>query len=209
LADIAQWTLFPGQEIRYRSDVRVWQATHSSIALTLEQFTRLTGESQWPSFLKDHSYYANGSCVYALKGIHVSLQSRWEYEAAPGASDSYFTSYLGTRALVELRAGPQEHFIPEIYVTPAEGQANYEAKLKAAVSRLQTHYPGLSYEIAGHSFHLLLPKAAREADSLRTIFQEFAGFVRDPATFPHSENSNLLAKYYVTTTAVAMANAKH
>jgi len=216
LADLAQWTLFPQKEISYRTDVRVLEATHSALVLTLEQFTRLTGESAWPAYLKENvaggklTDYTNGSCLYALKGVHVSLKVRWQYEAAPGVGDSYFASYLGTRALVELRAGPKEGFIPEIYLTPAAGEpaAAWEASLKVAVNRLQKDYPGLSFETAGRSFHVLLPKTVRAGDNIQTIFQQFTGFVRDWNTFPEFENSNLLAKYYITTTAVARAGGR-
>ena len=74
--------------------------------------------------------------------------------------------------------------------------------------QLQHDYPGLSYETADGSFHLLLPEGSRGRDSLQQIFREFMGFVRDRTTFPVFENDNLLAKYYVTTAAVAMANSK-
>lgn len=215
LADLAQWTLFPNRAISYRTDVRVLQASHSALTLTLEQFTRLTGESAWPSYLKENIVdgklqdYTNGSCVYALKGVHVSLKVGWQFEAPPGALDSYFASYLGTRALIELRAGPKERFIPEIYLTPARGAAaTFEASLKSAVNKLQSEYPGLSFEPEGRSFHMLLPKADRGGGSLQQLFNRFAGFVRDPKTFPEFESSNLLAKYYITTTAVALARAQ-
>jgi predicted dehydrogenase len=207
LADLAQWTLFPDQKIAYRADVRVLQATHSALTLTLEQFTRLTGESAWPAYLKQNIVdgklkdYTNGSCVYALKGVHVSLKVGWQFEAPPGASDSYFASYLGTRVLIELRAGPAEHFIPEIYLTPSPSEplATWQANLKST---------GLSFEKTGNSFHVLPPKTDRGSDSLQKIFNEFAGYVRNPSTFPEFENSNLLAKYYITTTAVALANKR-
>jgi len=216
LADLAQWTLFPGQQISYRSDIHVLQATHSALALTLEQFTRLTGEPAWPEYLRKTvvdgklTDYTNGSCIYTLRGVHVSLKVRLQFEAPAGELDSYFASYLGTRSLVELRAGPKEHFIPEIYLTPAvsEPAAAWEGSLRLAVSQMQKDYPGLSCEAVGHSFHVLLPKADRGGDGLQKIFKEFAGFVRDPSTFPEFENANLLAKYYVTTTAVALANAR-
>lgn len=216
LADLAQWTLFPGKEISYRADVRVLQATHSALSLTLEQFTRLTGESMWPAYLKGRvadgklADYTNGDCVYTLKGVHVSLRVRWQFEAPPGTGDSYFASYLGTRALIELRAGPKEKFIPEIYLTPTDASAAtaWDAGLKSAVNHMQKDYPGLSFEKTGRSFHMLLPRADRGGDGLQKIFTEFEGFVRDWNTFPEFEDSNLLAKYYVTTTAVALAGGR-
>jgi hypothetical protein len=148
--------------------------------------------------------------VYTLKGVHVGLKVRWQFEAPPGALDSYFASFLGTRALIELRAGTKEKFIPEVYLTPgtAEPRAAWEASLKSTVHRLQNEYPGLSYEMVGNSFRVLLPDSDRSGDSLQRLFEKFAGFVRDPKTFPEFENSSLLAKYYITTTAVSMANER-
>jgi predicted dehydrogenase len=216
LADLVPWTLFPNQAIAYRTDIHMLRASHTALILTLDQFTRLTGETTWPSYLKDRvadgklSDYTNGSCVYSLKGVHVSLKVGWQFEAPPGEGDSYFASYQGTRALIELRAGPNEHFNPEIYLTPAPGEPaeKWQAALHAAVSQLQKDYPGLSSESAGQWVHLLLPKSPGGSDNLQRIFAEFTGFIRNPDSFPESENSNLLAKYYVTTSAVAMANSQ-
>jgi predicted dehydrogenase len=207
LADLAQWTLFPDHPISYRTDIRVLRATHSALTLTLEQFRRLTGESAWPSDLNivdgKLADYTNGSCIYTLKGVHVSLNVRWQFEAPPGAGDSYFASYLGTRALIELRAGPKEGFTPEVYLTPAAGEplAAWEASLRSALKK----YPGVSIERTDHSFHLAQPNSGRGGGGLLEMFKEFAGYVRDWKSFPEFERANLLAKYYVTTTAVAMA----
>jgi predicted dehydrogenase len=216
LADIAQWTLFPDQEISYRNDIRVLQGTHSALQLTLDQLNRLTGESAWPPYLKDRvidnklTDYTNGSCLYTIKGVHISMKVAWHFEAAPGEQDSYFASYLGTRTLVELRSGPKENFTPEIYLTPSgtEPPAAWEANLKSLLVRLQKDYPNLSSEKEGRSIHLILPKTDRGGDGIQALFKEFLGFVHDWSTFPEFENSNLLAKYYVTTTAVALANSR-
>jgi len=212
LADIAQWTLFPGREISYRTDIRVLRADHSAVTLTLDQLHRLTGESDWPAFLRDKVVdgkledYTNGSCEYTVKGVHVSMKSAWQFEGAPGEQDSYFTSYLGTRALVELRSGAKEHFVPQVYVTASanQPQAIWEESLTSMVDELRKEYPHLSTEKLGRTFHLILPESGAEGP--QAMFKEFLGFIRDWSTFPESENSNLLAKYYVTTTAVALAN---
>jgi predicted dehydrogenase len=214
LADLAQWTLFPGKAISYKTDIRMLQADHSALTLTLEQFNRLTGEAAWPDYLKQDivdgklTDYTNGSCIYTIKGVHVRLKVGWQYEAPPGVQDTYFASYLGTYALIELRAGPKEKFIPQIYLTPVRAnQASWEGSLRTAVEQLRHEYPGLSYERVDRSFHLLLPRVDRGGDNLQRIFKDFTGFVHDRNAFPGFENDNLLAKYYVTTAAVALANS--
>lgn len=216
LADLVQWSLFPNQAISYRSDLRVLKADRSPLILTLDQFTRLTGQTTWPDYLKSAivdgqlKYFANGSCIYSIRGVYVRLKVGWQFEAPHGAQDSYFASYLGTRSSIELRAGVNENYIPQIYVTPGEGidSRSLEANLKRALLRLNDKYAGLSLEKTGRAFHVLIPPADRGGDDLRNIFDQFAGYVRDPRTFPAFENINLLAKYYLTTTAVAMAQSQ-
>jgi hypothetical protein len=134
---------------------------------------------------------------------------RWQYEAGPGTGDSYFASYLGSRARVELRSGPKEGFVPEVYLTPenAEPEADWEANLQSAAARLRKDYPDLSIERTGRSFHAKLPKADR-GGGLQALFKEYEEYVRDQSRFPEYERANLLAKYYVTTRAVALARGE-
>jgi predicted dehydrogenase len=213
LTDLAEWTLFPNRQLDYRRDIKVLKADRAALPVTLEQFTRLTGEAAWPDYLKQDlvngvlQYFSNNSCVVTIRGIHIRLKSGWQFEAPLGSQDTYFTSYQGSRARVELRAGAAQHFIPEIYVIPREaGQvADVSARLGRTVQRLNGKYPGLAVDSSGTGLRVVLPKAARGGDDLLNIFKEFAGYVRDYQTFPASENANLLAKYYITTTAVAMA----
>ncbi len=212
LADLAQWTLFPGQAISYKKDIKVLQADHTPLYLTLDQFTRLTSEAAWPAYLQPDLVdgklkdYANGTCVYTLRGVHVHLKVGWQYQAPPGAQDSYFASFQGTRSRIELRAGPAEKFIPQIYVISTG--ADLSPALTAATTRLGAQYPKLSFEKTGDAFHVILPAAERGGGSLQSLFAQFAGYVRQRDTFPAFENANLLAKYYVTTKAVAMANGR-
>jgi predicted dehydrogenase len=207
-ADLAQWALFPGEKISYRTDIKMLKADHSALTLTLEQFIRLTGETTWPAFLKDRLVdgklidYTNGTCVYTLKGVHVRLKVNWQYEAGPGTGDSYFASFLGSRALVELRAGPNEKFTPEVYVTPVTDSPAWENNLQTLLTKL-----GLSCEKRLGSFRIFRSKPDRAPDGLQKLLLAFAGYVRDWRSFPEYERYNLLAKYYITTSAVAMANA--
>jgi predicted dehydrogenase len=215
LVDLVQWTLFPEQPISYSRDIHVLRGEHSPLNLTLEQFMRLTGETDWPDYLKQNlvnntlRYFANSSCLYTLRGIYIELKVGWQFEAPKGAQDSYYVSYKGTRSLIELRAGANEHYTPEIYVTPNEERsaAEVQQNLENAIARLSGRYPNLSVEKAGGTFHVVVPKADRSGEDLYSLFEQFAGVVHNYNTFPSYENTNLLAKYYVTTKAVELARS--
>ena len=72
-----------------RQDDRRWNTP-----LTLEQFGRVTGATQFPAFLAPHvkdgvlQAPANGEFTYTLKGIHARVSVTWDFEAPPGAGEA-------------------------------------------------------------------------------------------------------------------------
>jgi len=213
LVDLVFWTLFPGQGIDYRTDLAMIAARREPLLLTAAQFEKVTGAQAWPAFLRDAVrdnqlvYYTNTHGVFSVRGVHVAVDVRWDYEAPPGTGDSYFTAYRGSRSDIQLRSGAQEHWMPEVYVVPAAGQRDsvrdaLERKL-AAVAPL---WPGLAVETQGDALHVSIPSAVRKSgDHLAQLVDRFLGYVRDPNSLPAWEQANLLAKYYVTTRTVELA----
>ena len=207
LVDLVEWTLFADQAIDYRRDVRVLRAERSPLMLTREQFSRVTGETAWPEFLtsvvKDDrlEYFTNSVAVFSIRGINVYLKVRWEYEAAPGAKDSYFAGYQGSRSRIELREGATEHYVPEVFVIPSpESRA-------AVLSKLKSRLPHFDFEQSGKDIHVIIPPRNRTPDDqyFPLLVERFLGYVHNPKTIPIWEKPNMIAKYYVTTKAVQLA----
>ena len=203
LVDLVEWTLFPDQAIDYRRDVHMLRAERWPTILTREQFEQVTGEKAWPQYLrgvvKDDrlEYYTSNSAVFTLRGIHVSLQVKWEYEATPGAKDSYFASYQGSRSRIELREGAVEHYVPEVYVIPSKpGQL---------LEKLRSKYPDLSFAETGGGIHVTIPHRAPDGDYFALLVDRFLGYVRNPKDLPAWEKPNMIAKYYITTKTVQLA----
>ena len=146
VVDLVQWTAFPDQALDYRKDIEVLAGRRWPLKMTKEQFTKVTGDAEFPPALAGHvhggvlDYYCNNSVAYTLRGVHVELEILWNWEAAEGG-DVYEASFRGTKSRVEIRQGKAEHFVPEVYIAGAN--ADVAAAVEKRVAALQTRWPGL------------------------------------------------------------------
>jgi hypothetical protein len=216
LIDLEMWTLFPDQAINYRRDIEVLDATRSPIVLTLPQFERLTNVKAWPPFLQQSirdnqlRYFCNNTASYTIRGIYTAISDRWEYESAGALSDSYLVLYRGTRATVRVRQSNLENYVSEIDVIPndEEKAAAFTAALKSKLKSLSSVYPNLSFRKNGRSIRVMIPDdlRARGGSTFAQLVEQFLEYVRNPRSVPGWEQPNLLAKYYITATAVQIAD---
>ena len=214
LVDLAQWTLFPDQAVDYRKDVQVLRAQRWPTMIGRADFQRVTRED-FPDFLADRvkndtlEYFCNTLVSYTLRGAHVTLSAIWDWEPAPGAGDSHFAYYRGSRAKVEVRQGVAERHRPEVYVVPNDGadQAALIAAVQKKVAALQPEYPAIGVAEQGSELRLTIPDRLRvgHEEHFAQVTQRFLRYVRDRRTLPASERPNMLAKYYVTTQGTALA----
>ena len=208
LVDRVHETLFPDAALDARRDIAVGSASRWPTRVSRAQFHHLTGEEGWPDYLapwlRDDGldYFCNGRTDYRVRGIHVRLEERWEWQAAQG-DDTHQALYRGTRCRLELRQGPAENFHPELSVM---SEADIAAPLRRHVAALQPIYPGITAEACGErEWRIAVPEGLRVGhDAAFAAFtRRFLADVADRAARPARERPNLLAKYYVTTEAVA------
>ena len=74
----------------------------SPTIVTAAQFRQVTGETLSGESL---DYPCNARLGYTVRGIHVGLDLRWNWEAGPGGDDTHTATYRGTRARLEIRHG--------------------------------------------------------------------------------------------------------
>jgi predicted dehydrogenase len=216
LVDLVQWTLFPDVALDYRKDVRVARAQRWPTLIPRDQFRRVTGQDI-PAGLASHvkndalEYFCNTLVSYAVRGTNVTLNVIWDWEAPPGAGDSHFAYYRGSRARVEVRQGSADKYRTELYVIP-NSAADEAAVLAAVQARLaspavQAAHPGVAAEDRGAEIHVTIPDALRitHEEHFAQVTQRFLRYVRDRSTLPAWERPDMLAKYYVTTEGTALA----
>ena len=170
VVDLVQWTAFPDQAVDYRKDVEVLSGRRWPLRLTKEQFTRVTGESEFPAALAAHvnagvlDYYCNNAVAYTLRGVHVALEISWNWEAADGG-DVYEASFRGTKSRVEIRQGKAERFVPEVYIAGAAAGVSEAVERRVAALQGALAGTGGSEERGGHTHRGTgeVPRGARGA----------------------------------------------
>lgn len=215
LVDQVAWILSPDQPVAYDKDIEVLRGTRWPTSLSLAEFQRVTGEKEFPPSLPSArnngrlDYFCNNTVDYTLRGVHVRLQTTWEFAAPSGRKDTELAVFRGRRARVEVRQGAEEQFRPEVYVVPnaAADQANLLTALKQRLAALQPDWPGLAVEEQGGRFRVVIPDRFRISHEAHfaLVAQRFLDYVRHPEKLPAWEKPNLLAKYFVTTRGVELA----
>lgn len=210
VVDLVQWTAFPNQAIDYRKDIQVLSGKHWPLALDSAQFQQVTGEAQFPGYVQNHvkngklEYLCNNSVEYTLRGARVKMDILWNWEAPAGTGDVYEASFHGTKARVDLRQGVKEKYRPEVYVSPVT------PALRANIERLQAKWPGVGIEEQGGEAHITIPEKYRVGHEAHfaQVAKLFFEYMKSPKSLPAWENPNMLAKYYVSTRGVELANGK-
>jgi predicted dehydrogenase len=215
LVDLVKWTLFPDQVIDWRADIRVLDGRRWPTTLSREQYRDVTAQPDFPPYLsgdlKDGrlEYFCNNTVRYTIRGIHTRLDVKWDYEAAPGSSDTEFALFRGDRSRIEVRQGKEQNYRPEVFVVP--NKPSEKPVVLAAVGRrvgaLQAEYPGIAAVDAGREIHIVVPDALRIGHEAHfgLLTRRFFEYFRDPKRLPAWEKPNMMAKYYVTTKGVELA----
>jgi hypothetical protein len=213
--DLIEWTLFPGQAIDYRRDVRMIDAKRWPLMLSKAEFEKVTGASEWPAFTKPNlrndqfAYFANNEVSFEIKGVPAHCSVKWSLEATNGLRDTMLAVYTGSNARVQVRQNKEERFLPEIDVIPVETSRRVEvlAALNTRLNKLSSKYPGLSVVDRGEGFRVVIPSSLRIPDEqyFALLTARFLEYMRHPGTMPVWEKPNMIAKYYITTSAVEMA----
>ena len=116
LADLVQWEAFPEQALS-PADASVLNARRWPTPITREQFKKVTGDENFPEFLKNDvkdgvlQVYANGEFTYRLRDIFAKVTVSWDFEAAAGG-DTHFSVVRGTKANLVIKQGAEQKFKP-------------------------------------------------------------------------------------------------
>ncbi len=207
VVDLVQWTAFPDRALDYRKDIEVLAGRRWPLKMTKAQFTRVTGDAEFPAALASHvhggvlDYYCNNSVAYTLRGVYVDLEILWNWEAAEGG-DVYEARFLGTKSRVEIRQGKAEHFVPEVYVAGAN--AEVAAAVEKRVAALQTRWPGLAAVKSGEDIKIAVPEKFRVGHEAHfgQVTNRFFEYVTSPKSLPAWETPYMMAKYAVSTRGV-------
>jgi predicted dehydrogenase len=217
LVDLVQWACFPGEVIDHQKDVAIVAARRWPTAMTPAQFASVTQLAGYPDYLRkdvqaggDLHVYANGEIDYTLRGVHAKVSVRWDFEAPAGGGDTHFSVMRGSRANLVIRQGEAQAYQPVLYVEPAEAvdMVAFGRSLEQAVIQVQAAYPGIGTKRTGAGWEVTVPAAYHVGHEAHfgQVTEAFLGYVATGA-LPAWEVPNMLAKYYTTTRALALARS--
>jgi len=213
LVDLVQWECFPETVIDFKNEVEVISARRWTTDLTQEQFEKVTGLETFPDYLnkdvKDGllKVYSNGEIIFRIRDIHAKVSVIWNYQA-PEGGDTHYSMMRGTRADLIIRQGPDENYLPVLYVEPKAEAEDFESDIHTAVNQiLQERYPGISIEkISDRQWKVIIPdiyKVGHEAH-FSQVAEKFINYLEE-GELPSWEVPNMITKYYITTEALRMA----
>jgi predicted dehydrogenase len=203
LVDLVQWEAFPEVTLK-PVDAKVLAARRWSTPLTLEQFGRVTGATEFPPFLNQYvkdgvlQARANGEITYTLKGVHAKTSVAWEFEAPPGAGDTHFSLMRGTKASLTIRQGAEQGYKPVLYVERAVSvpAADHEKALRAAIATVARTWPGVDLKAEGEHFVVTVPEKYHNGHEAHftQVTENFLKYLR-AGKLPDWEVPNMLTKY--------------
>ena len=216
LVDLVQWESFPDQVIDHKQDIQLVSAKRWPTLVTPAQFERSTGQKEIPAFLSEAidengnlATFANGEINYTLKGIHAKVSVIWNFEAPQGTGDTHYSIMRGQYANLIIRQGQEEQYKPVLYVesTGERDVQAFEAALAKAIEQLGTTYKGLAFEQVGAGRYRISVDPSlvtTHEEHFAEVTEKYLDFLQS-GTMPDWEVPNMIAKYYLTTMALAEA----
>ncbi|WP_240743396.1 putative oxidoreductase C-terminal domain-containing protein [Ilyomonas limi] len=213
LVDLIQWQCFPDVVLDYKKDIKMLSAKHWPTVLTPSQFYEVTKKDTYPDFLqkvvKDSllSVYANGEMNYTIKDIHATISVVWNFKAADGGGDTYYSVLKGTKANLIIRQGKEQQYKPSLYIEPVDKSPKpWNEAVQAGLRELSKRYPGIHLQQSNNGWEVIIPgnyKTGHEQHFSRVV-KNYIQCLNE-GNMPHWEVAGMLAKYYTTTQALEKA----
>ena len=213
LVDLVQWQCFPNQILNWRKDIKVIAARRWPTSLTRAQFKQVTALDSYPEFLMGDvspdgnlNVQQNGEVNYIIRGVHVKVTARWNYEPPVGGKDTHYARLRGTRANLVIKQGAEQNFNPTLYIEDVSAAAGFEKEVRAAVAKLAATWPGVDVKPSGGAWEIVVP-AKYDVGHEAHFAQVTENYLRYLAEgrIPAWETAGMLAKYYTTTEAQRLA----
>jgi hypothetical protein len=212
LVDMVQWEAFPGQLID-STDIEMLKAKRWPTVLTLDEFTKVTGQEAFPDYLQKDEVdgklhaFSNGKMNYTIKGKHAKVSVLWKFIAPVGTSDTHYSIMRGTKSNLIIKQGAAENFKPVLYIEP-KGNENFSTILNMAIANeITKEFPGTTVErIVDGTWKINIPEVFKigHENHFAQVTENYLRYL-EVGKLPDWEIPNMITKYYTTTSAYEMA----
>ena len=213
LVDLIQWECFPEKIIDYKKNINIIDAKSWNTSMTKDEFKLVTKEKEIPSYLQSNinkdgnlQVLCNGAFTYTINGVHAKVSVIWNYKAPEGTGDTHYSLMRGTKSSLIIRQGKEENFKPTLYV---EGPTDekFEQNLNASIQKINEKFPGVSIKKNPKGWEVIIPDQYKESHETHfaRVTEKYLEYLKNN-NMPSWEVPNMIAKYYTTTAARALAN---
>jgi predicted dehydrogenase len=210
LVDLIQWEAFPEVTLD-TTDVQMLSAKRWATALSLEEFQKVTGKTDFSDFLQKDvkngklKVFSNGEMNYTLKGKHAKVSVIWNFQAPEGSTDTHYSMMRGTKANLIIRQGKEENYRPALYVKLIGTE---EAQLEKAIKEtLQSKYHGIDLQkMPSGEFQVIVPDSYHNGHEAHfaQVTEKFLEYYQN-GNMPAWEVPNMITKYYTNIKARELA----
>ena len=213
LVDLIQWECFPDKIIDYKKNIKILNAKSWNTSMTKDEFKLVTKEKEIPSYLQNNidqmgnlQVLCNGAFTYAINGVHAKVSVIWNYKAPEGTGDTHYSLMRGTKSSLIIRQGKEENFKPTLYVE-GPGDKAFENNLLASIQKINVKYPGVSVKKNSKGWEVIIPDQYKESHETHfaRVTEKYLEYLKNN-NMPSWEVPNMIAKYFTTTEARALAN---
>jgi predicted dehydrogenase len=213
LVDLIQWECFPEKIIDYKKNIKIIDAKSWNTLMTKDEFKLVTKEKEIPSYLQSNinndgslQVLCNGAFTYTINGVHAKVSVIWNYKAPDGTGDTHYSLMRGTKSSLIIRQGKEENFKPTLYVEGPTDQV-FEETLLASIQKINQKFPGVSLKKNSKGWEIIIPDLYKESHETHfaRVTEKYLEYLRNN-NMPSWEVPNMIAKYYTTTAARALAN---
>ncbi len=213
LVDLIQWECFPEKIIDYKKNIKILDAKSWNTLMTKDEFKLVTKEKEIPSYLQSNinndgslQVLCNGAFTYTINGVHAKVSVIWNYKAPDGTGDTHYSLMRGTKSSLIIRQGKEENFKPTLYVEGPTDQV-FEETLLAFIQKINQKFPVVSLKKNIKGWEIIIPDLYKESHETHfaRVTEKYLEYLRNN-NMPSWEVPNMIAKYYTTTAARALAN---
>jgi predicted dehydrogenase len=215
LVDLVQWECFP-EQILNPADIVMKSAKRWPTVISKEEFKGVTGIDDFPDFLQKDikdgklNVFSNGEMIYQIKGIYAKVSVEWKYQAPKGGGDTHYSVMHGTKCDLVIKQGPEENFIPTLYIENVKGSAmkEFTSELNEVIRTLP--YDSLQIESVNKSaLKIIVPVKYRVSheEHFGQVTSKFLEYLKS-GKLPEWEVPGMITKYFTTTSALKLAKEK-
>ena len=207
--DLVQWMLADSTVIDIQRDLKLLKSQRWSTSISMADYEKITSLKEYAptsNHILDADnnlrVFSNGMIHYSLFGVPISVCVQWDVNSNDGKGDQLRALFKTKKCTITIE--PDSNGVSSIFVKPKDTCKVFEEELQRTLT--SNGYAKVTVQYVDNSYKLIIPYAMylSHEDHFSKALQQFLDY-KEHGALPEWEKSFLLAKYYLTTQALKIA----